>query len=80
MNSRVSSGRTSRWPSGLARSEAIFATNLLQAMPAEAGRRTSEAISRRSRAAMTAGEPKSPCDAVTSRNASSSESGSMSGV
>ena len=35
-----------RWPFGLARSEAIFATNLHEAMPAEAGRPTSAAISR----------------------------------
>ncbi len=74
------SGGTSSWPSGFAESEAIFATSLQAAMPADAGRPSSSAIRRRSRAAISAAEPSSLREAVTSRNASSSESGSQRGV
>ncbi len=74
------SAGTSTWPLGLARSEAIFATNFTGAIPADEGRPSSSAIRRRKARAMSPGAPKSRVDAVTSRNASSSESGSHSGV
>ena len=72
---------TSRWPSGLARSEAILATNFTSAMPAEAGSCTSLADPRAAaRGRWRRPSPNSWRDAVTSRNASSSDSGSISGV
>jgi hypothetical protein len=73
-------GGTSRWPLGLARSEAILAMNFTSAMPAEQGRDSSSAIRLRSIDAISAGEPRSRLDAVTSRKASSSDSPSTSGV
>jgi len=68
------------WPLGLARSLAIFAANFTGAMPAELGSPTSSAMRARIRVAISHGVPNSDWEPVTSRNASSSESGSTSGV
>ena len=73
-------GGTATWPFGFARSDAILAVSFASAMPADAGSPSSLAMRPRIRAAMSAGEPNSCSDAVTSRNASSSDSGSTSGV
>ena len=73
-------GGTSSCPFGLARSEAIFATSFTSAIPAEAGSPSSSAIRRRRMVAIAAGGPNSLRQAVTSRKASSSDSGSTSGV
>ena len=54
--------------------------NFTAAMPADAGSPTSSAMRRRSLAARSAAVPNRRNDAVTSRNASSSDSGSQSGV
>ena len=61
-------------------SDAILATNFMPAMPADAGSPTSSRMRARRRAGDSAGAPNSFCEAVTSRNASSSDSGSTSGV
>jgi hypothetical protein len=74
------SGATSFCPAGFARSEAIFATNFTLAIPADEGSPTSAAIRFLSVAAISAAAPKSEQEAVTSRNASSSDSGSTRGV
>ncbi len=79
-NAAPSSAATSRWPSGFARSDAIFAMNFTDAIPADAGSPTSSAMRRRRLIAISAALPNSDCEAVTSRNASSSDSGSTSGV
>ena len=73
-------GGTTCWPLGLPKSEAIFATNFTSAMPEEAGRSTSRRISWRMRVEMASTVPNNPSEPVTSRKASSSERGSMSGV
>ncbi len=71
---------TTTSPSGLRRSDATFATNLLAATPTDAVSR-SDAAMRALIARATAGpSPWSPSVPVTSRNASSMETGSSSGV
>jgi hypothetical protein len=65
---------------GLARSDAILATNFTGAMPADAGKLSSSAVSERIRRAICAAGPNRPTDAVTSRKASSSDSASTRGV
>ena len=57
-----------------------MAANFTGATPADAGSRSSSRIRRRSVAAMTAPSPKSARDPVTSRNASSRDSGSTRSV
>ena len=75
-NAAPPSAGTSSCPSGLARSDAIFAISLQAAMPADDGSPSSPAMRARSARAMSAGAPKRLRDAVTSRKASSSDSGS----
>jgi hypothetical protein len=71
---------TTTSPFGFRRSEATFATNLLAATPTDAVSRSDPAI-RALMARATAGpSPWSPSVPVTSRNASSMETGSSSGV
>jgi uncharacterized Zn-finger protein len=77
---RSSPGGTTRRPSGFAWSDPIFATNFTDATPADAGSRSSSRMRWRSPWAITAGSPKSARDPVTSRKASSSDSGSMRSV
>jgi hypothetical protein len=67
-------------PSGLHRSDASFARNFVGATPTEQMTPTSRSTSARIFAAMAAGSPNSVVAPPTSRNASSSESGSTSGV
>ena len=74
-----SAGMTVR-PSGLSQSEAIFAKNLLGAAPAETVSSTSSRIHCFSRRATVVASGSSQRLRVTSRYASSSESGSTSGV
>ena len=62
-------------PSGLRWSEASSARNLLYDTPAEAVRPVSARIAARISAAMAVAEPRSSKGAVTSRVASSSDSG-----
>lgn len=76
-NSSSPSGGTTSSPSGLATPLATLARNLVRATPTVIGSPTSSAIWRRSRAATSAGGRRSPC---ASRNASSIESPSTSGV
>ncbi len=79
-NAATPPGGTSTRPSGLPRSVAIFAASFTSAIPAETASpqlaRTSALIAR----AMSAPAPWSARLAVTSRNASSRDSGSTSGV
>jgi hypothetical protein len=77
---RVSSVVTSFCPSGLAMSEAILATNFTPAIPAEAASRVFSRMCRRNWRAMSAALPNSARESVTSRKASSSDSGSINGV
>ncbi|CNG75576.1 Uncharacterised protein [Mycobacterium tuberculosis] len=76
-NSASPSGGTTSSPSGLATPLATLARNLVRATPTVIGRPTSSAISRRSRTATSAGSRRDPC---RSRNASSIDSPSTSGV
>ena len=79
-NSAVVPGGTQTRPSGLPRSEAIFAAILQSAIPAETTSPVPARTSRFTAAAMASGAPCSARLAVTSRKASSRESGSTSGV
>jgi hypothetical protein len=79
-NTRASPGATSFCPLGLAKSQAILATNLTEAMPADDGKPTSVAIRSRRLEAIRPGGPNRLTEAVTSKNASSRERGSISGV
>ena len=72
-------GTTSR-PSGFAERLATFATTLLDATPTVTASPTSARTSRRSRAAIAAGEPAIRSSPRTSRNASSIETPSTSGA
>ncbi len=67
-------------PSGFSRSLASLARNLLHATPTDAVRPVSLRTSDLMRVAMACPSPKCFCDPVTSRKASSMESGSMMGV
>ena len=78
-SSTWSAGTTSR-PSGLARVEPSLATNLVGATPTEQVSPCSSATRRADQPAISAGRPNSRGAPATSRNASSSESGSTSGV
>ena len=77
----ISSGARSRSTSasGFSRSLAILATNLLGATPTEQVRRSSSRTAARIDSAILRAPSKSSSDAVTSMNASSSDSGSISG-
>ena len=76
----TSSGGTTTSPRGFSRSLAIFAANMHGATPAEQPSPISERIAAWICRAIEAPSPNSERLAVTSRNASSSESPSMSGV
>ncbi len=67
-------------PSGFSSSLASFARNLFGAMPTEATSPTSARIRALMARPITAAGPNSRWQPVTSRNASSIESGSISGV
>ena len=67
-------------PSGLHPSEASLATNLVGATPTEHVTPTSRSTSARILAAIVSGGPNNRSAPATSRNASSSEIGSTSGV
>ena len=77
MNFSASSGRIRKRPSGLLISEAIFARNLFTEIPAEAVRPVLCFISFLILFAMTVADPIFFLSSVTSRNASSIESGSI---
>ena len=78
---RTSSGWITRKPSGLSRSEASFARNFeLGATPTEATSPVSRRMSRLIARPISIASPNSRSQPATSRNASSSESGSTSGV
>ena len=79
-NSRVFSWATQTSPSGLPRSEAIFATNFVEAMPAETVRPTSSRTSRLISRAIFSAFPKRRRDPETSRKPSSIDRGSTRGV
>ena len=71
---------TTTSPSGLRRSDAILATSFVLATPTEAVSPTSARTSSLIRRAIVGPSPNSAADPVTSRNASSIEIGSTSGV
>src|SRR4029453_14509322 len=73
-------GSTTTRPSGFSRSEATFARNLLGATPTDAVRATSTRMRVLMSRAMVGPSPRSARLAVTSRNASSMDTGSSSGV
>ena len=73
-------GGTTSSPSGLATPLATLARNLVLATPTVIGRPTRSRTSRRSRAAISVAEPEIRSSPRTSRNASSIESPSTSGV
>ena len=73
-------GGTSSKPSGLASWLATLARNFVRAMPTVMGRPTRSRTSLRSRAAICTGVPETRRSPPTSRNASSTEIGSTSGV
>ena len=75
-----SPGGTTTSPSGLRRSEAILATSLVVATPTEAVSPTSSRTRSLIERAMAGPSPNSSNEPVTSRNASSMEMGSTSGV
>ena len=77
---RSSPGATTVSPSGLSRSEATLATDFVAATPQDTVRPVSRRTAARSQRAITAGSVPASTRCVTSRNASSSESGSTSGV
>ena len=77
--SSLSGGTTSR-PSGLATPLATLARNLVLATPTVIGRPTRSRTSRRRRMAISTGVPETRHSPPTSRNASSMESPSTSGV
>src|ERR1035437_9492385 len=80
MNFSASSGRIRNKPSGLFMSEAIFARNLFTEMPAEAVRPVLDLMSFLILLAMTVADPIFFLSHVTSRNASSIDSGSIKSV
>src|SRR5256714_1259698 len=80
MNSISVPASTTSMPSGLARSLASFATNLVLATPTDATSPVSARTRRRRATAISGAEPCSRRAPPTSRNASSSASGSTSGV
>ena len=73
-------GGTTTSPSGFRRSEATFATNLLAATPTDAVRARLEAMRALIVAATVGPSPESRSVPVTSRKASSMDTGSSSGV
>ena len=73
-------GRHTSSPSGLATPLATLARNFVRATPTVIGRPTLASTSRRSRAAISAGVPAIRRSPPTSRNASSIDSPSTSGV
>ena len=75
-----SSGGTTRRPSGFATALATLARNFVRAIPTVIGSPTSSSTLRRSLAAIASGGPASRSSPRTSRNASSMESPSTSGV
>ena len=79
-NAASSPGGTTTRPSGFRRSEAILATSFVRATPTDAVSRSSSWIVCLIRRAMVSPSPNSARDAVTSRNASSIETGSTIGV
>ncbi len=79
-NASSRSGGTSSSPSGLASRLATLARNFVRAMPTVMGSPTRARTSARSRSAMATGVPRSRRRPPTSRNASSTESGSTIGV
>jgi hypothetical protein len=79
-NAATSPSATTTSPSGLRRSLATFAANLHGATPADAVSSSSARTSRLIAPAIDVPSPKSATLPVTSRNASSSDSGSTSGV
>ena len=79
-NSTTRSTGTTMSPSGLARDEASFATNLVPATPTEQVTPCSSWIRARMCSAIVVGEPSRRTVPATSRKASSSDSGSTSGV
>ena len=79
-NSTAASLGMRRRPSGLACEEAILATDLVAAMPTDAGRPTASRMRVRMRRAMWVGEPRRRREPATSRNASSMETCSRAGV
>ena len=76
----TSSGRITRKPSGLSMSLASLAMNLELATPTDATSPVSRRMSRLIARPISAGSPPEYSQPVTSRKASSSESGSTSGV
>ena len=76
----ISSGGTTTTPSGLARRLASLATDTVAATPTEQVMPCSSWIVARSCSAISRGDPSRRVDPRTSRNASSSESTSTSGV
>ena len=79
-NSWTRPARTTMTPSGLARLVASLATNLVGATPTEQVMPRFPCTSARIRAAMRGGSPNRRTAPPTSRNASSSDMGSTSGV
>ena len=79
-NAASSPGATATSPSGLRRSEAIFATSFVVATPTDAVSPTSERTAALIAPAIATGDPNSASDPATSRNASSIETCSTRGV
>ena len=79
-NAWTPSAGTTSIPFGLQSSDASFATNFVGATPTEHVTPTSRSTSARIFAAISAEDPNSIVAPATSRNASSSEIGSTSGV
>ena len=79
-NASSASGGTTSSPSGFATPLATFARNLVRATPTVIGRPTRSRTSRRRRSAMATGVPAIRSIPRTSRNASSIESPSTTGV
>ena len=79
-NASSAPGSTHRSPFGFATALATFARNFVRATPTVIGSPTSSSTRRCSRAAISDGEPASRSSPRTSRNASSIESPSTSGV
>ena len=77
---RLLAGRTTTSPSGLRRSEATLATSFVVATPTLAVSPTSSRTAALIRRAIASGGPNSASDPATSRNASSIETCSRSGV
>lgn len=79
-NASISCGRTTNSPSGLFQSDAIFAMNLFGATPADTVTPTVSNTRWRISRAISVALPWHRSDPLTSRYASSSDSGSTSGV